>query len=176
MRLPATAHTARDWHVHEVGAGFELLDVWALPTPGGPADFPRLVELLTSFDPARDTPRATRVLFAIRTKLGQLLGWDDHEGGAGETALGFTPLYERDDEWAAEIVNQTVDGILHLGWVSDEDGTYRGQLAVLVKPNGLLGRVYLAAIGPFRHLVVYPQLLRSLEREWREQQRGTTRP
>lgn len=59
-------------------------------------------------------------------------------------------------------------GVVHLGWVPHEAGGYRGQMAVLVKPNGLLGRVYMAAITPFRHLIVYPPLLREIERQWRE--------
>jgi hypothetical protein len=41
-------------------------------------------------------------------------------------------------------------------------------MAVLVKPNGLLGRAYMAAIGPFRHLAVYPAMLRDIGRAWRE--------
>jgi hypothetical protein len=40
-------------------------------------------------------------------------------------------------------------------------------MAVLVKPNGRFGRVYMAAIKPFRHLIVYPAMLRQIEREWR---------
>jgi hypothetical protein len=40
-------------------------------------------------------------------------------------------------------------------------------LAVYVKPNGLLGRGYIAAIRPFRHLIVYPQMVRQLGRTWR---------
>ena len=28
---------------------------------------------------------------------------------------------------------------MHIGWVPDGAGGYRGQMAVLVKPNGLLG-------------------------------------
>ncbi len=40
-------------------------------------------------------------------------------------------------------------------------------MAVLVRPNGRLGTAYLAAIRPFRYLVVYPALLRRMEREWR---------
>jgi hypothetical protein len=39
-------------------------------------------------------------------------------------------------------------------------------MAVLVKPNGLLGTAYMAAIAPFRHLIVYPPILRELGREW----------
>lgn len=48
----------------------------------------------------------------------------------------------------------------------DGTGGYRGQMAVLVKPNGVLGRVYLAAIGPFRHLVVYPRMLDDIAKGW----------
>ena len=44
-------------------------------------------------------------------------------------------------------------------------------MAVLVKPNGRLGSAYMAAIGPFRHLIVYPAMLREFERAWREQMR-----
>jgi Protein of unknown function (DUF2867) len=81
-------------------------------------------------------------------------------------ALPFEPLYLRDDEFAAEIANATMHGVLHLGWVEDGNGGYRGQMAVLVKPNGLLGRAYMAAIMPFRHLVVYPPAMRDFERSW----------
>jgi Protein of unknown function (DUF2867) len=58
-------------------------------------------------------------------------------------------------------------GVMHLGWVPDGTGGYRGQMAVLVKPNGLLGAVYMAAIRPFRHLIVYPLMTREAERSWR---------
>ncbi|MFB9851453.1 DUF2867 domain-containing protein, partial [Micromonospora andamanensis] len=57
--------------------------------------------------------------------------------------------------------------VMHIGWVPDESGGYRGQMAVLVKPNGLLGAAYMTAIKPFRRLFVYPALLRSIERDWR---------
>jgi hypothetical protein len=40
-------------------------------------------------------------------------------------------------------------------------------MAVLVKPNGLLGTAYMAAIRPFRHLIVYPLMMQQIEREWR---------
>ena len=57
-------------------------------------------------------------------------------------------------------------GVMHLGWASTADGGYRGQRAVLVKPNGLFGRAYMAAIKPFRHLIVYPAILSEIGRAW----------
>ena len=81
-------------------------------------------------------------------------------------ALPFTSVYLLDDEFAAEIANATMHGVMHLGWVPDRAGAYRGHMAVLVKPNGLCGSAYMAAIRPFRHLIVYPALMREMEREW----------
>jgi hypothetical protein len=165
-----------------------LEDVWALPTPGGPGDFPRLVRLAASFDPSRSSFAAVRALFALRWRIGGVLGWDDAEAGVGSRvptlrdrlpadlrdtasrpefgALPFNPLYVTDDELAAEIANRTVHGVMHIGWVPDGGGGYRGQMAVYVKPNGILGEAYLTAIRPFRHLVVYPAMLRDMERSW----------
>lgn len=190
MRLPDTAHTSRAWRIHELTPDFRLEDVWALPTPGGPDDFPRLVELATSYDPSRSPSLPVRALAAIRWKLGDLLGLDSPEAGIGTRvpslrvrfpadvrgaprgpdpdALPLTPLYLLEDEFAAEIANGTMHGVVHLGWVPDDTGGYRGQLAVLVKPNGPLGHAYMIAIRPFRYLLVYPEMLRELGRLWQE--------
>ena len=182
MRLPDSSYAAHPWRIHALTSDFRLEDVWALPTPGGPEDFPRLVELFTSGDPSQRTPGVVKLLWAIRWKLGALLGWDREASGLGERvptlrdrlpddlraapgpefeSLPFRPLYMLDDEFAAEIANETMHGVLHLGWVGD-----RAQMAVLVKPNGRRGEAYMAAIRPFRHLLVYPAMLRQLEREW----------
>jgi hypothetical protein len=39
-------------------------------------------------------------------------------------------------------------------------------MAIYVKPRGRLGKQYMAFIAPFRHWVVYPALLRQIERAW----------
>jgi Protein of unknown function (DUF2867) len=189
MRLPADAHTSLPWRIHDFTRDFKLEDVWVLPTSGGPHDFPRLVRLLASLDPGRGASRAVRTLFAIRWKVGALLGWDRADAGLGSRvptlrdrlphdlrdappgpAFGpFTPLYLLDDEFAAEIANRTVHGVLHLGWVGDEAGGYRGQMAVYAKPNGPLGTAYMAAIAPFRHRIVYPSMIREIGLAWRKQ-------
>src|ERR1700758_878125 len=83
MRLPDTAHTSQPWRIHELTGDFRLEDVWALATPGGPADFPRLVALASSLDPARNSSWATRTLMALRWKIGSLLRWDGPGSGLG---------------------------------------------------------------------------------------------
>lgn len=188
MRLPKTAHTSRPWRIHEVAHDFALEDVWALPTPGGPDDFPRLVRQMSTMGPSLSG--AARALWELRDKIGELLGWDRPDAGPGSVvptlrdrlpadlregpsgpgfdALPATPLYLTDDEFAADGANQTVHGVMHIGWVPDGTGGHRGQLAVLVKPNGLLGIVYMAAIKPFRYAIIYPALMRQIRREWRD--------
>ena len=189
MKLPDSAHTSHPWRIHEIAADFKLEDVWALPTPGGPDDFPLLVEGIARADPTAESSGLAHALWALRWKLGEIFGWDDPDDGVGNrvttlrerlpadlraapdgpefAALPFQPLYLLEKEWAAEIANRTMHGVMHLGWVPDEGGGWRGQVAVLVKPNGPLGRAYMTAIRPFRHLVVYPPLMRRLGEEWR---------
>jgi uncharacterized protein DUF2867 len=195
-QLPTTAHTSRPWRIHEIAGDFHVEDVWALPTPGGPDDFPLLLGLAFSADPERDSSAIVRALFAIRWKVGELLGWDEPASGTGSAAatlrdrlpadlrngptgpeharsLPFTSLYTTGDEWAAEIANRTVHGVMHIGWVPDGTGGYRGQMAVLVKRNGLLGHAYMAAILPFRHFIVYPRMLDEIGRRWHSRPRVT---
>ena len=57
--------------------------MWSLPTPGGPDDFPRLVQGFASGDPSLSSSGAIRTLFAIRLKVGELLGWDGPDAGLG---------------------------------------------------------------------------------------------
>ncbi|HXA42085.1 MAG TPA: DUF2867 domain-containing protein [Candidatus Solibacter sp.] len=81
-------------------------------------------------------------------------------------AMPFMPLYRTDVEFAAEVSNRTVHGVMHLAWVDQGEGRYQGQMAVYVKPRGPLGKGYMALIKPFRYWVVYPALMRQVERVW----------
>jgi hypothetical protein len=155
------------------------------------------VEWFASGESSKGSSRAGRVLFGIRWKLGKLFGWDDPDAGLGSRVptlrerlpadlrdartgpdfnkLPFTSLYLIDDEWAAEIANRTAHGVLHIGWVPDGVGGYRGQMAVYAKPNGRLGIAYMAAIRPVRHLIVYPQMMKQIGRNWRARSPQTTK-
>ena len=187
MKVPKSEFTGHPWRIHEIAADFEVEDVWELPGRGAVGDFPRLVEVFASLDTEKSSSPAVRALFALRWKLGQIFGWDDEKTGLGgrsptlrerlsqdlrdgpsgpETGLPFSSLYLTGDEWAAEIANQTMHGVVHIGYVPDSAGSYRALMTVLVKPNGFFGRAYMAAIRPFRHMLVYPALMRQVGSAW----------
>jgi hypothetical protein len=193
MREPTTEHTSRPWRIHDLTPDFRVEDVWAPPIVGDADGFGRVVETVTAYDPAHSSSFAVRNLFAIRWKLGELLRLDAPASGVGSRvptlrdrlpaelrdvpaplfdALPFTSLYLLDDEWAAEAANETMHGVLHLGRIPLHDGGFRVQMAVLVKPNGLLGEAYMAFIKPFRYALVYPPLLREIGNAWRHEARA----
>jgi hypothetical protein len=179
-----------------IAPDFTLLDAWELPAEGGPDDFGEFLDVMASLDPANGDSTISRFLFWVRFQLGRLFGWDEDRArpipGCRETSLAdrlpaelrgtaatpvitsaikdeagsFTPLYRTDDEWAAEIANGTVHGVLQVGWVERRTGRYGAQLGIYVKPRGHLGQAYLLLIAPFRHLIVYPALMRQVRRAW----------
>ncbi len=132
MRLPDAAHTSLPWRIHELTRDFRLEDVWALPTPGGPHDFHRLVERFASVDPSESSSALVRALFALRWKLGQLLRWDSPGAAIGARvptlhdrlpadlraaprgpefdSVPFASIYLLEHEWAAESANETMHG------------------------------------------------------------------
>lgn len=206
MTVPAAEHQSGGWVLSSIAPDFELLDVWALPVEGAADDADRALRLLATFDPVGSGPLLVRALFAVRLLLGRLLRWDGPTertipGSAGtslaervpvelrgsaddvpvaepmrQAAGGFRPLYRTPVEWAGEISNATVHGVLQLVWapLPEQPGRHQARMAVYVRPRGPLGRLYLALIEPFRRYVVYPAMLRDLGRAWAESQ--GTRP
>lgn len=189
MRLPNAAFTDRPWRIHEFTGDFIVEDVWELPTPGGPGDLDRLVRQFTSDDDDEISDFAIRTLFSIRWKLGAALGWDKPGQGLGKgvqslrerlpedlrtgprgpdfAVVPFYSVYQTDTEWTAEIGNRTVHGLMHIGWVPDKVGDgHHAEMTALIKPRGLLGTVYMNGIKPLRRIVVYPQLIRSIGKNW----------
>ncbi|MFL5844896.1 MAG: DUF2867 domain-containing protein [Solirubrobacteraceae bacterium] len=187
-RLPPSEHLSRPWRIQAIAHGFRLEDVWALPVEGSAGDLDAAVEMIGSFDPTQSDSLPSRALWALRDLLGRLgLGRisdsaderprgslagrlpADLVGTAEDIRFGrlpFVPLYRTDDEFAAEIANSTMHGVLHLAWAERSPGRFQGQMAVYVKPHGRFGEAYMAAIRPFRHRVVYPALMRQIEQAW----------
>jgi hypothetical protein len=191
MRVPNAAHESHPWRIREVAPDFELEDAWDLPVRGGADEFPALIRVFTSFDPSGGDSAAARVLWSVRERLGAWFGWDEAPGDllipgradgslrgklppdlsgsadvSGFGSMPFVPVYRTDSEFAAELSNRTVHAVMHLGWLERPGGFHQGRLAVYVKPRGVLGQVYMALIRPFRHAIVYPALLRRIERAW----------
>ena len=191
-RLANITYTDRPWRIHEVAGDFTVEDMWSFRTPGaGPDDFPTMLAAMLAAGGPDSVSTPVRFLFAVRWKLGALFSWDkpsagldrrvaslrdrlpsdlrDAPRGAESLAPPFTPVYELDREAVREIANRTVHSLMHLTWVqSARNGEYELQMAVLVKPNGRFGLLYLAAIAPFRYLIVYPALTQHWERAWRD--------
>jgi uncharacterized protein DUF2867 len=193
MRVTNAEHESHRWRIAEIAPDFRLEDAWALPVEGGAEDFQAMLEVMGSLDMTAGAPAVVRVLFGVRLAVGRLLGWDDAgsrlpipdrtettlqerlppdlRGTAGASRLrskSFTPLYQTEDEWAAELSNRTVHALMHLVWIDRGGGRYQGQMGVYVKPRGRLGELYMAAIAPFRHLIVYPALMGQIERAWKQ--------
>ncbi|MEU6580567.1 DUF2867 domain-containing protein [Nocardia sp. NPDC046763] len=189
MRLPVTEHTRRPWRIHDIAPDFAVEDVWAFHTPGaGPDDFPVMLAALRAAGGPSGQPLLGRFLFAVRWRLGDLFGWDEPGQSLGsrvrslrrqlpddlsECPAGtpppntpFTGVYEIDNECALELANKTVHTVCHLSWVPIDNGEYELRMAALVKPNGLFGYLYMAAIKPFRYYLVYPGMTRQWERAW----------
>jgi Protein of unknown function (DUF2867) len=193
MKLPNSVHESHPWVIGRIAPDFKLLDAWAVPVEGGPDEFDSFLEVMASIDPAAAESALSRALFSLRLRLGAWLGLDDATSerpipGCTETTLSdrlseglhgsatgpatndtmqrarFVPLYRTNDEWAAEVSNATVHGVLQLAWVEQGEGRFRGQMGVYVKPRGKLGEAYLLLIESFRHFIVYPALMRQIGR------------
>jgi hypothetical protein len=128
-------------------------------------------------DGGRDAGGKLPIPGTSETSLAERLP-EDLRGTATDLDFGslpFVPLYRTDDEFAAEVSNQTMHGAMHLAWVDQGKGRYQGQMTVYVKPRGLFGRGYMALIKPFRHWIVYPALMRQTERIWDARMRRAAR-
>jgi hypothetical protein len=111
---------------------------------------------------------------SLRQRLPDDLRATDTELDLGR--LPFQPLYRTADEAAAELANRTVHGVVHFAWAPRGENLYQGEMAVYVKPRGRFGEGYMALIKPFRHLIVYPALMRQFGRAWEAARPLTDRP
>jgi hypothetical protein len=196
MRVPNGVLDGQSWRIREVLGDFPLEDLWQMPELTGTRDeFRALVDQVTTSNPSTEGPAAVRFLWNARDALGRWFGLgeiaaatdelppeslrhnvpEDLRGSADDVhfaALPFIPLYRTDTEFAAEIANRTMHGVMHLGWLHVGDDEFMPQMAVFVRPNGVFGRAYMQFIKPFRHAIVYPALEKQMARKWRGRRNG----
>jgi hypothetical protein len=175
--------------VHAFLADVPLHDVWAVDLPRPRAgitleEFRRRVRSARLFTPSP----AVRALFGVRLAVGRLFGWDRTPERTSPTFVDrltpadrarslapagmregtdghFRVVYRFENEQLDEVINRTV----HAGVLSalvETAHSYRFYFAIYVHNVGRLTPLYMALIDPFRRLIVYPSLLRSLRANW----------
>ena len=174
--------------VHAFLAGVPLHDVWAV-------DLPRIRPGITlneflrtaSARPCR-LSLAARTLLSIRLFIGRLLGWDreptatawetfakrlttvDHSKSlavAGMQEGLFRVVYRFENEQLLEVINRTAHAAA-LSALVEMANTYRFYFGVYVCNVSRFTPIYMTLIDPFRKVVVYPSLLRSVRASWNE--------
>lgn len=188
LRVTDDEFRALPLEAHQILTDVPLRDVSAIDLPGGGegrtiADVRALLS-----ERSRDFGGAlANLLFALRLRVGRLLGWDDarHDPPGASylprvpppvrarstitpgTADGaFRTLYALDRESLSEIRNATVHAFLSAAILQRPSG-YRVYWGIYVKPTSGWTSIYMAIIEPFRRFIVYPALFRRLLRAWR---------
>jgi Protein of unknown function (DUF2867) len=186
MRLDPGEFRARPLRVHALLHDVPLEDAWAVPLSGGGAGR-TIQDLRALMVTGRDAaPAVVRGLFRLRTRIGALFGWD-HQPPAWSTESyadrlspadrarslaapgtrdgSFNLLYRFEVEQLSELRNATVHAFVSLS-IRPTPGGYLVYAGILVKPVHRFTRLYMAAIAPFRRLVVYPAVIRKVQSAW----------
>jgi hypothetical protein len=172
--------------VHDFLAGVPLHDVWAVDLPRARSGI-TLDELLrTASTCPFTTPPLVRALLNIRLFVGRLLGWD-HEpvatawesfatrmttadrsrslAPAGTREGLFRVVYRFENEQLLELINRTAHAAA-LSALVETANAYRFYFGVYVHSVSRFTPIYMALIDPFRKLIVYPSLLRTVRTKW----------
>jgi hypothetical protein len=174
--------------VHGFLAGVPLHDVWAVDLPRARSGI-TLDEFLRMDSTCLLTcSPVVRALLSVRLFVGRVIGLDREPAAtAWETfttrlttadrseslALAgtrdglFRVVYRFENEQLLELINRTAHAAALSALVETADG-YRFYFGVYVRNVGRFTPVYMALIDPFRKLVVYPLLLRSVCAKWNE--------
>ncbi len=172
--------------VHAFLAGVPLHDVWAIDLPRARSGI-TLDELLRTASACLLTPSpVVRALLNIRLFVGQLLSWDREPAAttwesfatrmttadrsrslvpAGTREGLFRVVYRFENEQLLELINRTAHAAALSALVETANG-YRFYFGVYVRGVSRFTRIYMALIDPFRKLVVYPSLLRTIRAKW----------
>jgi hypothetical protein len=172
--------------VHTFLTGVPLHDVWAV-------DLPRWQDGVTLDDFLRRVssclctpPSVVRMLLNIRFFVGRFFGWDrepaptawktfatrlmDADRSRSLATRGtrdgfFRVVYRFENEQLLELVNRTAHAAALSALVETTTG-YRFYLGVYVQSVSRFTSIYMAVINPFRKMIVYPSLLRSVRARW----------
>jgi len=172
--------------VHEFLADVPLHDAWAIDLPHTRSGI-TLDEFLRAASPDQcKLSLGARALISIRLFVGRVLGWDREPTAiARETFAArmttadrsmslvppgtreglFRVVYRFENEQLLELINRTAHAAA-LSALVEVGNAYRFYFGVYVRSVSRFTPVYMAMIDPFRKLVVYPSLLRSVRSAW----------
>ncbi len=174
--------------VHTFLAGVPLHDVWSVDLPRWRAAV-TLDDFLRTGSNCLCTPSPlVRILLDIRLFVGRFFGWD-HEPAAtacktfatrltdtdrsrslvaaGASDGFFRVVYRFENEQLVELINRTVHAAALSTLVETATG-YRFYLGVYVRNVSRFTPFYMTLVDPFRKLIVYPSLLRTVRAHWNQ--------
>ena len=174
--------------VHDFLAGVPLHDVWAVDLPR-PRSGITLSDFLrkASAHPSALSPLA-RLLVNIRLFVGRLLGWDRDPAvtawdsfakrlTAADLSKSLAPpgtheglfrvVYRFENEQLLELINRTAHAAA-LRALVETGNAYRFYFGIYVRSVSRFTPAYISLIDPFRKLVVYPSLLRTVRSNWNQ--------
>jgi hypothetical protein len=79
----------------------------------------------------------------------------------------FRVVYHFENEQLLELINRTAHAAA-LSALVETANAYRFYFGVYVQNVGRITPVYMAMVDPFRKLIVYPSLLRSVRASWNQ--------
>ena len=178
--------------VHQFLAGVPLHDVWAVDLPRTRPEITLDAFLRAAEGRPFRPSRVVRALLRVRFVAGRVLGWDGASAEAAESfadrltpadaAQTLTPtgaregifrtVYRFENEHLLELTNHTVHAAA-LSALIEAENAYRFYFAVYVRSVSRFTPFYMALIDPFRRIIVYPSLLKSVRSAWDDAFGGT---
>lgn len=128
------------------------------------------------------------MLLDIRLLVGRFFGWDREPAAtawesfttrltdadrsrsrapAGTREGFFRVVYRFENEQLVELINRTAHAAA-LSALVETANAYRFYFGVYVQSVGRFTPIYMSLIDPFRKLIVYPSLLRSVRASWNQ--------
>lgn len=172
--------------VHTFLAGVPLHDVWAVDLPRWRVGVTLDDFVQTAGNCLCTPPSVVRKLLNVRFFVGQFFGWDREPAATawqpfatrltdtdrssslahpGSRNGFFRVVYRFKNEQLLELINRTAHAAA-LSALIDTPTTYRYYLAVYVRSVSRFTPSYMALIDPFRKMIVYPSLLRTVRARW----------
>jgi hypothetical protein len=172
--------------VHTFLAGVPLHDVWSVELPRWRPGVTLDDFLQTASNCLCTPPSVVRMLLNIRLFIGRFFRWDrapaatawktfatrltDTDRSRSLAAAGtrdgfFRVVYRFENEQLVELINRTVHAAA-LSALIERPTAYRFYLGVYVRSVNRFTPFYMALIDPFRKMIVYPSLLRSVRARW----------